>query len=186
MTNVVADSPTQLTFTLDKGYNPDWFTYNELSQITPMPLAWDITAKGAAPGTGRCSGAAYGSLDLACDAVYNFLSHQAGADPANPEATNQAVKTYGSNRLWQVVDGPWRLKSLNAAGTVTMTRNPTYSGPHSDTFSTSWNSRSPPAAPSRQPLPTVASTWVICLCPTSRRPPPTPTGRPRGRPTRPG
>ena len=23
--------------------NPNWFTYNELSQITPMPMAWDIT-----------------------------------------------------------------------------------------------------------------------------------------------
>jgi peptide/nickel transport system substrate-binding protein len=134
--NVVADSSTQLTFTLDKAYSRDWFTYNELSQITPMPLAWDITAKGAAPGSGRCSGAAYGSLDLACDAVYNFLSQEAGSDPADPQATNQAVTTYGSNPLWRVVDGPWRLKSLSSAGTVTMTRNPTYSGPHSGASST--------------------------------------------------
>ena len=82
--NVVADSSTQLTFTLNKSYNPDWFTDNELSQITPMPLSWDITTKGAAPGSGRCSAAAYGRLDLACDAVYNFLSDQAGSNPADP------------------------------------------------------------------------------------------------------
>jgi peptide/nickel transport system substrate-binding protein len=134
--NVVADSSMQLTFTLDKAYNPDWFTYNELSQITPMPLAWDVTTKGASPGSGKCSGAAYGTLDLACDAVYNFLSLEAGSNPSDPEAPNRAVATYGSNRLWQVVDGPWRLKSLSSAGTVTMTRNPSYSGPHATTFST--------------------------------------------------
>jgi peptide/nickel transport system substrate-binding protein len=137
--NVVADSPTELTFSLNRAYNPVWFTDNELSQITPMPLSWDITAKGAAPGSGRCSAAAYGSLDLACDAVYDFLSRQSGVDPTDPEAPNAAVSGYGSNPLWQVVDGPWRLRSLTKAGTVTMTRNPDYSGPHSShssTFST--------------------------------------------------
>ena len=49
VTNVVADSATQLTFTLNNSYNPQWFTYNELSQITPLPEAWDVTTGG---GTG--------------------------------------------------------------------------------------------------------------------------------------
>ena len=62
--NVVADSATQLTFTLSKSYNPEWFTYNELSQITPLPEAWDVTTKGAAAGSGQCSGASYGRPDL--------------------------------------------------------------------------------------------------------------------------
>ena len=47
--DVVADSASQLTFTLNKAYNPQWFTYNELSQITPLPEAWDVTS------TGGCS-----------------------------------------------------------------------------------------------------------------------------------
>ena len=116
--NVVADSPTQLAFTLTQGYNPEWFTDNQLSQITPLPLAWDVTSKAATPGSGQCSAASYGSLDLACDAVYTFLSAQA-----------TAVTGYASNPLWKVVDGPWRLASFTSSGTVTLQRNPTYSGP---------------------------------------------------------
>jgi peptide/nickel transport system substrate-binding protein len=37
-------SPTELTMTMNKSYNTTWFLYNELSQITPMPQAWDRTA----------------------------------------------------------------------------------------------------------------------------------------------
>ena len=39
-------NPTTLTMTMDKPYSPTWFLYNELSQITPMPAAWDRTASG--------------------------------------------------------------------------------------------------------------------------------------------
>ncbi len=130
----VVDNPMQLTFTLRKAYNPTWFTYNELSQITPMPVAWDITRSAGSPGSGRCSGASYGTLDLACDAVYNFLSGQAGSNPDNPTATNAAVSTYGANPLWKVVDGPWRLTSFTSSGTVTLARNPRYSGPRTGTL----------------------------------------------------
>ena len=51
--SVTVDSPTQVTFTLTSSTNPYWFTYNELSQITPMPVAWDIAATGAAPAIDR-------------------------------------------------------------------------------------------------------------------------------------
>jgi len=132
--DVVIDNPMQLTFTLNKASNPDWFTYNELSQITPMPVAWDVTSRGASPGSGRCSGASYGSLDLACDAVYSFLSAQAGFDLANPTAPNSALSTYATNPLWKIVDGPWRLTSFASSGTVALARNPAYSGPRSGTL----------------------------------------------------
>ena len=46
VTNVKATNATTLTMTMDKAYNPSWFTSNELSQITPMPAAWDRTASG--------------------------------------------------------------------------------------------------------------------------------------------
>jgi len=132
--DVVVDSSTQLTFTMNKAYNGDWFTYDELSQITPLPVAWDVTGRGAPPGSGRCSGAPYGRLDLACDAVYNYLSAQAGSDPSHPTAPNTAVSTYASNPLWKTVDGPWRLRSFTSSGVVTMERNPRYSGPRTGTL----------------------------------------------------
>ena len=46
VTGIKAVSPTELTMTMDKPYSHNWFLYNELSQITPMPTAWDRTASG--------------------------------------------------------------------------------------------------------------------------------------------
>ncbi len=37
-------SPTTIQLRLNASYNPFWFTYNELSQITPLPIAWDRTS----------------------------------------------------------------------------------------------------------------------------------------------
>ena len=37
--------------------------------------------------------------------------------------------TYATNPLWQVVDGPWKLKAFNADGQITFVPNPSYSGP---------------------------------------------------------
>jgi peptide/nickel transport system substrate-binding protein len=37
----IAVSGRTLTFTLSSSVNPTWFTDNELSQITPLPSAWD-------------------------------------------------------------------------------------------------------------------------------------------------
>ena len=39
-------SPTTLTMTMDHPYSSTWFLYNDLSQVTPMPAAWDRTASG--------------------------------------------------------------------------------------------------------------------------------------------
>jgi peptide/nickel transport system substrate-binding protein len=129
VTKVVVDSPTTVTFTFDKPYSTRWVTDNALSQITPLPLAWDITAAGGVPGSGKCSAAAYGSGDAPCTTVYQFLSRQAGYDPTNPSAPNTQLTSYTTNPLWQIVDGPWRLKSFDPSGPVVMVPNPTYSGP---------------------------------------------------------
>jgi len=133
--SIAVNSPTKMTFTLTGPVNSYWFTYNELSQITPMPVAWDVTASGATPGSGNCSAVAYGSSDAACTAVYTFLSKQSGFDPANPKAANNALSTYASNPLWQVVDGPWKLSSFDASGNITMVPNKSYSGPYKATIS---------------------------------------------------
>ena len=95
--------------------NTNWYTYNKLSQITPMPKAWDITSTGARR-LRWMLGAAYGTADTACTTVYTFLSKQAGYDPANPKATNNSLATYATNPIWQVVDGPWHLTYFDALG----------------------------------------------------------------------
>jgi peptide/nickel transport system substrate-binding protein len=116
--SVTVDSPTELTFTLSNPVNTFWFTYNELSQITPMPNAWDITAKGGAPNSGGCAAGAFGTVDSQCKKVYSYLTKQ-----------SMSLSTYASSPIWAVVDGPWKLSSFNASGNVTFVPNPTYSGP---------------------------------------------------------
>ena len=127
--SIAVNSPTQLTFTLTGPVNTYWFTYNELSQITPMPNAWDITTKGGAPNSGGCAGGAYGAVDSQCKAVYTFLSKQAGYDPNNPKAANNSLSTYATSPIWKVVDGPWKLSSFDASGNVTFVPKPDLLGP---------------------------------------------------------
>ena len=112
VSNVKASSPTTLTMTMNKQYNPTWFTYNELSQITPMPMAWDITAANGKPGSGGCTAAA-----SSCSKVYNFLDSQ-----------SKALSTWASSKIWSVVDGPWQLQSFNSDGNSTFVPNKAYSG----------------------------------------------------------
>lgn len=130
LTNVTASGQT-VTFTMNRSFSPSWFTANELSQITPMPEAWDITTAGAPSGSGKCAAGLYGqaSTVTACTAVYTFLSGEAGYDASNPQAANNSLPTYATNPLWQVVDGPWRLSAFNADGNVTFIPNTKYSGP---------------------------------------------------------
>jgi peptide/nickel transport system substrate-binding protein len=120
VTKVTVDSPTQLTLTFDRSYNSFWMTYNELSQITPFPKAWDVTASGQSAGSGKCSSDAYGSsaADSDCGAVYNFLAAQA-----------KDLTTYASNPIWSIVDGPFKLSSFDSSGNITMVPNASYSGP---------------------------------------------------------
>ena len=98
----------------------------KFSQITPFPKAWDITAAGAAAGSGGCSTGTYGATatDTACTAVYNFL---------NSQASNLAG--YATSPIWSTVDGPWKLSSFDSSGDVTMVPNSSYSGPQKPTIS---------------------------------------------------
>jgi len=117
MDSVVVDSPNQVTFHLNKSYSAQWFVYNELSQITPLPHAWDRTATGP-------SDCEHTVAD--CTAVYEYLADQA-----------KSLNDYATNPLWQVVDGPWKLKNFNADGNVSFVPNKAYSGPnkpHLDQF----------------------------------------------------
>ena len=107
--DVTVVSPTELTMVMDKPYNHTWFQYNELSQVTPMPLAWDRTASGA----GNCATSVSG-----CAAVYDYLNKQA-----------LDLSTYATSSIWSVVDGPFKLSAFNADGHLTFVPNKAYTGP---------------------------------------------------------
>jgi peptide/nickel transport system substrate-binding protein len=108
-------SPTELQLTTNKTYSHNWFLYNNLSQITPMPPAWDKTASGP----GHCA-TAVGD----CAAVYKYLDSQ-----------SKQLTSYVSSPLWSIVDGPWKLSAFNADGHVSFVPNPKYSGPVKPTLS---------------------------------------------------
>src|SRR5271166_4559142 len=115
VTNVKATSATTITMTMNKAYSPTWFTSNELSQITPMPEAWDVTASGPSHCTTTVSD---------CKAVYTYLDSQ-----------SKAMSSYASSKIWSVVDGPWKLQSFNADGNASFVPNTSYSGPVKPTLS---------------------------------------------------
>jgi peptide/nickel transport system substrate-binding protein len=117
VSNVKAVNATTVTMTMSKAYNPQWFTYNELSQITPMPKAWDRTAAGPSSCT---------TTPKDCAQVYAYLDSQ-----------SKNMSSWASSEVWSVVDGPWKLSSFNSDGHSTFVPNPEYSGPikpHLDKF----------------------------------------------------
>jgi len=107
------------TLELDRAYNPDWFTANQLARIVPMPQrSW----------TGRDRDAPVGDADRTDEGakqVFDYLVEQA-----------KDLGSYSTNPLWQVVDGPFTLRSFDPSGRVVLARNPRYTGPdpaHLDT-----------------------------------------------------
>jgi len=117
VSGVKAVNATTVTMTMNKAYNPQWFTYNQLSQITPMPTAWDRTASGPSHCTTTVSD---------CAKVYAYLDSQ-----------SKNLSGYASSPIWSIVDGPWKLSAFNSDGNSTFVPNKSYSGPnkpHLDKF----------------------------------------------------
>jgi peptide/nickel transport system substrate-binding protein len=109
VSNLKVVSPTELQMTLDHPYSLQWFLYNDLSQVTPMPSAWDKTASGPS----NCE-----TVVKDCTAVYNYLAAQA-----------KNLTSYATSPIWSIVDGPWRLSQFNADGHNTFVPNKAYTGP---------------------------------------------------------
>ncbi|MHB8243977.1 MAG: ABC transporter substrate-binding protein [Acidimicrobiales bacterium] len=131
-----ASSPTSntVTFNLNAAYSTNWFLYNEMSQIDPMPEAWDITSLTGAPGSGKCGVVEPGkamtgkSTTAACTKVWTFDTDNNGTTKTPQMAADPS--TYATNKVWQVVDGPWRLAAFSSAhGEATFVPNTSYSGP---------------------------------------------------------
>jgi peptide/nickel transport system substrate-binding protein len=116
LSSVSYPNSSTVVFHFKKTYSQTWILYNELSQITPLPIAWDRTsASGATPSATAAN--LPDTTDAGAHAVYKYL---------NGLATNTA--TYATNPTWGVVDGPWKLESYTSTGEATFVPNPGYSG----------------------------------------------------------
>jgi peptide/nickel transport system substrate-binding protein len=109
------DRAGTVTLRLKGTVSPSFFLDEELSQITPLPLAWDLTAPGQA---GKCASEQQATQRASCPKVYSYLTQQAKDQSA-----------YAGSPLWKVVDGPFRLSSYVPNGEYTMVPNKSYSGP---------------------------------------------------------
>jgi peptide/nickel transport system substrate-binding protein len=110
-------SGLRVVIRMKNAVNANWFLYNYLSEITPLPDSWDVTAAHVA---GRCATGAYGAVSTkaSCKAVEAYLDKMAGAT------------TTFTSAFWQGGDdGPWRLASFDAQGDATFAANARYSGP---------------------------------------------------------
>lgn len=141
--SITTPNANTVVMNLTGAVNPHWYTYNNLPDITPLPMAWDITAKGQKPGAQACANTSYSAIAIKtvsgnvepanaaaknCANVFTFLSEQSGYDPLNPKKTLNSLTTYATNPIWQVVDGPFHLTSFTTSGFVAMKPNAKYSG----------------------------------------------------------
>lgn len=126
-----------IQFKLNRSYNPTWFTYNELSQINPIPQkSWDrlslsgpvgnydmaAEARMLAPASAGLPPNSYvpvdpGTATSGALGVAQFINVQA-----------QDLATYAHNPLWQVVAGPFKLSQFTSSGYLKMVPNKNYSG----------------------------------------------------------
>ncbi len=112
VTSVSTKGNATIVLDLNAPVNPTWFTFNELSQLIPLPQqAWDKTSSSGKVGN-------YDETTAGAHAVYKFL-----------DAQSRSLSTYAANSLWQVVDGPWHLSQFNADGYAVFVPNKKYSGP---------------------------------------------------------
>jgi peptide/nickel transport system substrate-binding protein len=126
-------SALSVTINLTESFSTNWYLYNELSQISPMAEAWDVTSLTAKAGSGGCGAVASGAMTgsattAACTKVWTFDTDNGGK--ATNAAMSADIDTYSTNPLWaDGVDGPWYLSNFNgASGEATFSPNAKYSG----------------------------------------------------------
>lgn len=135
--NVVSYRQTStytVVFKLNASYNPTWFTYNELSQITPLPQrAWDKLAADGPVGNYDASAAT--RTPIPNTSPVQYLAADPGTATSGAlgvaqflNSQSQDLSTYATNPLWQVVNGPFKLSQFTVGGFVKMVPNKDYSG----------------------------------------------------------
>jgi peptide/nickel transport system substrate-binding protein len=123
VTSYSAPDPSTFVMHFNKSYNPEWVTYNVLSQLTPMPLAWDRTSL-SQPAPTSDNGHLADTTKSGAAAVYKFLDSQ-----------SKKLGSWVGSPLWSVVDGPFKLQSFSTDGEATLVPNPSYSGSPKATIS---------------------------------------------------
>jgi peptide/nickel transport system substrate-binding protein len=111
VTSVQTPSTNTVVIHLNRSYNPDFYTDDELTLVPLLPQhAWDKTSLTGAVGN-------YDQTASGAKAVWNFLQKQ-GSD----------IATFATNPMWQVVDGPWKLSQFQSDGYYSWVPNTGYSG----------------------------------------------------------
>lgn len=106
----VIDDQT-FSITTDQAYSPGWFVGNQLNKVSVMPQhVWDKTEADGEVGD-------YDRDEAGAKDVFAFLTEQ-----------SKDLSTYGTNPLWQVVSGPWKLGSYVPNGQVELVPNDSYWG----------------------------------------------------------
>jgi peptide/nickel transport system substrate-binding protein len=116
VTSYSAPDPSTFTITFNKKYSPAWVINSELSQIFPLPLAWDRTSL-SQPAPTSDNGHLPDTTHAGANSVYKFLDTQ-----------SKNIGSWSTSPLWKVVNGPFKLQSNNTAGQVTFVPNPDWSG----------------------------------------------------------
>jgi peptide/nickel transport system substrate-binding protein len=110
-----AASPTSFVLKLSVAYNQTYLIDDALSILTPIPQqTWDKTSPTSPVGN-------YDETPSGAKQVYKFLNKQ-----------SESLSTWDTNPLWQVVDGPWRIKpntGFQVTGQITFVPNKAFSGP---------------------------------------------------------
>jgi peptide/nickel transport system substrate-binding protein len=118
----VASGANTVTINFSTSVNANWILYNYLSEITPLPDTWDVSAANT---TSTCATGTYGATatDAACTAVFNYIVGKTGQGIAGK------MTTYADS-FWQSgASGPYTLTSFDNLGNATFVPNPTYGGP---------------------------------------------------------
>jgi peptide/nickel transport system substrate-binding protein len=113
VTNMTVSGANTIAFTFNAVYNPAWVQDSELDQIFPLPSTqWNISSTGGA----ALSDWATNPTDA--KAIYDYLNKQ-----------SSTLSTYGTNPLWQDVDGPFKISFYNpSTNAVNLVANPAYTG----------------------------------------------------------
>lgn len=111
LVSMTTPTPLTLVLKLSKTYNQPFIQLDQLGAIEPLPAqAWSKTS---------ASGPIVSFTNPAnAKAIYKFLAAQ-----------SSSLSTYGSNPLWQVVDGPFKIKSFDPSTDATdLVANSKYTG----------------------------------------------------------
>jgi peptide/nickel transport system substrate-binding protein len=112
VTSVSTPNSSTFVINFNKSYNQNFVFLMEIAALEPLPAqAWSKTS---------LTGSLIPFDNLAnAEAIYKFLNKQ-----------SDQLSTYGTNPLWQVVDGPFKIQSFDPATDAnTLVANKAYTGP---------------------------------------------------------